>query len=613
MKKLLKKLSVMRLEERVLFDAAAAAAAAEAEQQAQQNEELQQQQQQLQEQLAEEAEQQAQQQQAAAEQQAQESEGDSGDGEDPAGTQGGAENKSEGVNAGSEVSAAVEAIAADEGIEVEESTDVLENDTDEVVGETVADVVATEVEADAEEGSADLEAAADAEESDEVLMTTEEVAAAIAEGTRHELVIVSSSVKDSKVIIDNLAEGTEVLVLEKGVDVLDQINEYLDSTAVKYDAIHVVSHGGDGYLVLNDSVIDMVSLQADPASWAAIGEHVAENGDIMLYGCNVAQTENGKAFANQLASLTGADIAASVDVTGGDYGWELEYVTNAIATPVLSFKGYNARLETFNVVVGKDDVYDTDQYANSDTTRFVLDGGALIQQTWVSAGEGLGYTHDASKDITIGGTLSWAITQANGSPLNADQIVVAIDGDLGNGGTVTQGVTILLGADNTATLDSINVTDGNISVQGGASVTVGNVTLGNGTSFPWRKLRVLLSMVISLLPVILPSPSVTFLLLQQSKFQPLVTFPSAISLPQPVTQLLRGLSPAVKAFPFHFQIFLPQPVTQLLPGLSPAVKAFPFHFQIFLPPVTQSMSAVRSMLQMLNLPAFQLTPAKLSM
>ena len=64
MKKLLKKLSVMRLEERVLFDAAAAAAAAEAENQAQQNEELQQQQQQLQEQLAEEAAKQQAQQQA---------------------------------------------------------------------------------------------------------------------------------------------------------------------------------------------------------------------------------------------------------------------------------------------------------------------------------------------------------------------------------------------------------------------------------------------------------------------------------------------------------------------------------------------------------------------
>ena len=344
MKKLLKKLSVMRLEERVLFDAAAAAAAVEAENQAQQNEELQQQQQQLQEQLAEEAARQ----QAAQEAPGTESELPQED--EAAGAQESAAQESgESAAAGSEVSAAVEAIAADEGIEVEESTDVLENDTDEVVGETVVDVVATDVEADAEEGSADLEAAADAEESDEVLMTTEEVAAAIAEGSRHELVIVSGTVKDSKVIIDSLAEGTEVLVLDNESDVLDQINEYLDKSAVKYDAIHVVSHGGDGNIVLNSSMIDMESLQADPASWAAIGEHIAADGDILLYGCDVARSEDGKAFVHQLAALTGADVAASVDATG-QYGWELEYMTATVAPISFTVTDYKYSLEEYTII-----------------------------------------------------------------------------------------------------------------------------------------------------------------------------------------------------------------------------------------------------------------------
>ena len=344
MKKLLKKLSVMRLEERVLFDAAAAAAAVEAENQAQQNEELQQQQQQLQEQLAEEAARQ----QAAQEAPGTESELPQED--EAAGAQESAAQESgESAAAGSEVSAAVEAIAADEGIEVEESTDVLENDTDEVVGETVADVVATEVEADAEEGSADLEAAADAEESDEVLMTTEEVAAAIADGTRHELVIVSDSVKDSKIIIDGLAEGTEVLVLDRNSDVLDQINEYLDKSAVKYDSIHIVSHGGDGNIVLNSSMIDMESLQADPASWAAIGEHIAADGDILLYGCDVARSEDGKAFVHQLAALTGADVAASVDATG-QYGWELEYMTATVAPISFTVTDYKYSLEEYTII-----------------------------------------------------------------------------------------------------------------------------------------------------------------------------------------------------------------------------------------------------------------------
>ena len=520
MKKLLKKLSVMRLEERVLFDAAAAAAAAEAEQQAQQSEELQQQQQQLQEQLAEEAEQQAQQQaeqQAAAEaQQAAGAESGAeteagGDGEAAAPQDAAAANGGESANAGSEVSAAVEAIAADEGIEVEESTDVLENDTDGMVGENAADVIAVDVEAEAEESSADLEAAAEAEADgkEEIVMTTEEVAAAIAEGTRHELVIVSSSVKDSKVIIDNLAEGTEVLVLEKGVDVLDQINEYLDSTAVKYDAIHVVSHGGDGYLVLNNSVIDMESLQADPASWAAIGEHVAEDGDIMLYGCNVAQTENGKAFANQLASLTGADIAASVDVTGGDYGWELEYVTNAIATPVLSFDGYNARLASltlveqdspgtgaesrnWNIQLGTAGTYygfaTGTILTNSDGTTVNSAVGQLYSVTVTEkAGEGgapptYEYKYTVESDT---GNAQYVLDQAAASE-GADSIAILkgnVDGsaDLGNVSSAVNdgGLTISGASQIDITLSVSGTLNGSLSVETAQSVSVGGtVNLG---------------------------------------------------------------------------------------------------------------------------------------
>ena len=520
MKKLLKKLSVMRLEERVLFDAAAAAAAAEAEQQAQQSEELQQQQQQLQEQLAEEAEQQAQQQaeqQAAAEaQQAAGAESGAeteagGDGEAAAPQDAAAANGGESANAGSEVSAAVEAIAADEGIEVEESTDVLENDTDGMVGENAADVIAVDVEAEAEESSADLDAAAEAEADgkEEIVMTTEEVAAAIAEGTRHELVIVSSSVKDSKVIIDNLAEGTEVLVLEKGVDVLDQINEYLDSTAVKYDAIHVVSHGGDGYLVLNNSVIDMESLQADPASWAAIGEHVAEDGDIMLYGCNVAQTENGKAFANQLASLTGADIAASVDVTGGDYGWELEYVTNAIATPVLSFDGYNARLASltlveqdspgtgaesrnWNIQLGTAGTYygfaTGTILTNSDGTTVNSAVGQLYSVTVTEkAGEGgapptYEYKYTVESDT---GNAQYVLDQAAASE-GADSIAILkgnVDGsaDLGNVSSAVNdgGLTISGASQIDITLSVSGTLNGSLSVETAQSVSVGGtVNLG---------------------------------------------------------------------------------------------------------------------------------------
>jgi len=500
----------MRLEERVLFDAAAAAAAVEADNQAQQNEELQQQQQQLQEQIAaEEAARQAEAQAAAqAEAAAQESEAETAEADAAAA---GAETAQENVNAGSEVSAAVEAIAADEGVEVEADGEESEKTAEDVVGEALEGLNGVEVEANAETEEVEIPVAenTETEETEVLALTPEEIAASIANGTRHELVIVSDSVKDAKVIIDGLAEGTEVLVLDRESDVLDQINEYLDNSTVKYDAIHVVSHGGDGYLVLNNSVIDMESLQADPASWAAIGEHVAEDGDIMLYGCNVAQTENGKAFASQLASLTGADIAASIDSTGGTYGWELEYVTNAVATPVLSFNGYNARLASLTLVEngsGEDRDWNVNLHAagtyygfatgttltNSDGTTVNSASGQLYYVTVTEkAGEGgapatyeYKYTVESDK-----GNIQYVLAQAEASE-GADSIAILKDNvvgsvDLGNVSSAVNGggLTINGASQIDITLSVSGTLNGSLSVDTAQSVSVsGTVNLGEGGS-----------------------------------------------------------------------------------------------------------------------------------
>lgn len=49
----------------------------------------------------------------------------------------------------------------------------------------------------------------------------------------------------------------------------------------------------------------------------AIGSSLTETGDILLYGCNVAQGDVGVSFVNSLAQITGADVAASDDLSGG--------------------------------------------------------------------------------------------------------------------------------------------------------------------------------------------------------------------------------------------------------------------------------------------------------
>jgi len=65
---------------------------------------------------------------------------------------------------------------------------------------------------------------------------------------------------------------------------------------------------------------------------ATIGASLTTSGDLLLYGCEVG-TGTGQAFVNDLATLTGADVAASDDLTGaaamgGD--WDLEVVAGTI-------------------------------------------------------------------------------------------------------------------------------------------------------------------------------------------------------------------------------------------------------------------------------------------
>ena len=46
-----------------------------------------------------------------------------------------------------------------------------------------------------------------------------------------------------------------------------------------------------------------------------IGESLSDTGDV-FYGCNVASSENGKGFVLGLSKKLGAEVGASIDLTG---------------------------------------------------------------------------------------------------------------------------------------------------------------------------------------------------------------------------------------------------------------------------------------------------------
>ncbi|WP_116964862.1 DUF4347 domain-containing protein, partial [Fastidiosibacter lacustris] len=120
-------------------------------------------------------------------------------------------------------------------------------------------------------------------------------------------------------------------------------------------AVHIVSHGDVGKLYLGNEALSLDNIGDYAASLAQWGKALTDTGDILFYGCNVAEGQQGQAFVEALRSYTDADIAASIDTTASqDNGGDsiLEYGQAIDNSEILHFEGYAYRLDAPAVLVG---------------------------------------------------------------------------------------------------------------------------------------------------------------------------------------------------------------------------------------------------------------------
>jgi fibronectin-binding autotransporter adhesin len=151
-------------------------------------------------------------------------------------------------------------------------------------------------------------------------------------GTRNEIVFVDTRVRDYASIVASVDPRAEVVLIDTDRNGVEQIREALAGRE-GLDAIHIVSHGDEGVLLLGNSPLHLGNLDAYADSLASIGQALTEDGDIHLYGCDVGGGERGRSFIDALAETTSADIAASDDDTGGDHlgaDWDLEIRTGEV-------------------------------------------------------------------------------------------------------------------------------------------------------------------------------------------------------------------------------------------------------------------------------------------
>ena len=134
------------------------------------------------------------------------------------------------------------------------------------------------------------------------------------------------------------AATAELVVLDQERDGLAQIASHL-AGRTGIDAIHVVSHGRPGALRVGATLLDGTSIDAYARELQSIGQSLTTNGDILFYACNLAQGAAGVELVTRLSQLTGADVAASSNVTSaGALGGDalLETTTGVVeAAPVV--------------------------------------------------------------------------------------------------------------------------------------------------------------------------------------------------------------------------------------------------------------------------------------
>ncbi len=246
----------------------------------------------------------------------------------------------------------------------------------------------------------------------------------------HEIAFVDLGVPDAQTLISGLqaqrsaGRAIEVVTLAADEDGLAVITRTLAERQAQGDsfaAVHVFSHGRTGEVQIGAAMLDADSLLRRAGEIAGWGGALDAQADLMLYGCNVAADASGLFLIEGLAALTGADVAASDDLTGGvaqGGDWVLEQQTGSIDTRVAAEV---ALQQTWAGVLGNEIQVNTTTAGNQNTdaeTRgsqqaVTLDAAGNFTVVWTSGGQDGGGKGVYARRFAFDGTALTGEIQVN--------------------------------------------------------------------------------------------------------------------------------------------------------------------------------------------------------
>ncbi|MBR7800709.1 Ig-like domain-containing protein, partial [Undibacterium fentianense] len=318
------------------------------------------------------------------------------------------------------------------------------------------------------------------------------------------IVFVDTTLTNWTSLLKDLPTNSEIHTLDPLQNGIQQIADAL-RTESQVAAVHIVSHGGEGFLVLGNTMLSSYNLASYETSMATIQNALGENADILLYGCDVAKGDTGAEFVRQFRAMTGADIAASTNDTGSGGDWVLEYKSGAIEALAIASTDYQYDLATIKVTNLNDSgtgslrdaianatgdggadtiVFDPALFASGAATLTLTTGELDVDAP--DNGDHLTIIGPGEKLLTISGNNSSRIFAGTGATQNTSSLSLSgmtltnAKGQVGDSGF--GGGAISFQYSGSLTLDHVIVTNSTSSTNtGGLSFYKGSLTISNST------------------------------------------------------------------------------------------------------------------------------------
>ena len=316
-----------------------------------------------------------------------------------------------------------------------------------------------------------------------------------------EVVFIDEGVEDADQLIADLQGRSDsqflIFRLSSDEDGIARITEEL-SSLTSVDAIHLVSHGDENGIQLGGTRLDAGNVNSYAGAIASWASSMDLDADILIYGCDLAGSDEGRFLIDSLGALCDCDVAASDDITGhADLGgdWEFEYIVGVVETD-LAFsaavqENWNGTLASVTVTTLDDVVDRTASSIANLVNNPGADGVISLREAIIAANA----NPDADVIYLGAGVHTLSISDLD---INADVQIIG----LANGSTVVDasglfdmntmsGERVFSVFNNSATFEHLTITGGHdtsssggggIRIQNGAEATLNNVVVTDNHS-----------------------------------------------------------------------------------------------------------------------------------